>query len=191
MKKLHWMLSFALGLSITIPLMGCQSGGGGNQVSDSLGWGTRALICTGGGLAGSYIAKKLANNYFKKTSKTYTAKEIEQQTQAFQLGLFVTFCAIADYAGNTIYKRLSKDGEKERRAQVLAAATTARTTVYRDPSNPNLSGTITPSKTYQEVSSNRECIDMEDTLADQNNAETIYLKYCRSLPNGNYEPATV
>jgi len=154
-------------------------------------WATKAVLCTGGGLIGSYAAKKLASMYFEKSGKTYTVKEQEYYTKAFQLGLFVTFCEIANYAGNTIYKKLSEDGAKKRKAKVLEAASTAQTTTYSDPSNPELIGSVTPTKTYIESAGRKECVDMEDTLADTNNSETIYIKYCRALPNGNYEPVSV
>ncbi len=167
-------------------LSGCKS-----TAEDTLDWGTRAVICTGGGIAGAYIAKELAEQYFSRTSKSYSAKEKDSYTKAFQLGLFVTFCKIADYAGNSIYKKMSEEGEAKRREQVLAAAASAKTTTYSDPSTPSLRGTVTPTKTYQEKAANRECVDMEDTLADAEQSETIYLKYCRTLPDGAFEPVSV
>ncbi|GAC15730.1 hypothetical protein [Aliiglaciecola lipolytica] len=175
-----------LGLSLSL-ISGCQSNGNGE---DTLGWGTRAVICTGGGIAGAYIAKELAEAYFERRPGNYSEKEIDTYTKAFQLGLFISFCKLADYAGNTIYKNLSEQGRKEREAQVLAAAASSTATTYSDPSNPSLSGTVTPTRTYQETSMNRECVDMEDTLADGTQSETIYVKYCRELPNGVYQPTT-
>lgn len=177
---------FLLGLIVALS-SGCQSTGSGE---DALGWGTRAVICTGGGIAGAFIAKELAEAYFEKRSGTYSAKEIDTYTKAFQLGLFISFCKLADYAGNTIYKNLSEQGRKEREEQVLAAAASSNTTTYSDPSNPSLQGTVTTTRTYQESTMNRECVDMEDTLADSSQSETIYLKYCRNLPDGAYEPVS-
>ena len=162
-----------------------------NSSDDTLGWGTRTVLCTGGGLVGGYVGKKLAEKYFEKTGSKYSAEQIELYTKGFQLGLFLTFCKIADYAGNTIYKNLSEEGEKQRREQVLQAAASAQTTTYKDPSNPNLHGTVKPIKTYAESALNRECVDIEDTLADGNSSESVYVKYCRSLPNGPYQPVTV
>ncbi len=172
-------------------LNACVSTTNNTSQGDNLGWGTRALLCAGGGLAGGYIAKQLADKYFAKTGKDYSANEVELYTKGFQLGLFVTFCKLADYAGNTVYKKLSADGEKARREQVLQAAASAQTTTYQDPVNPNLRGTVTPLKRYEETTLNRECVDIEDTLADGVSAESIYVKYCRSLPNGAYQPVTV
>ncbi|MDT0629614.1 hypothetical protein [Alteromonas sp. W364] len=169
-------------------LSACQSTSGGD---DKLGWGTRAIICTGGGIAGAYVGKKLAEKFFEKTDRVYSAKEIDTYTKGFQLGLFLTFCKLADYAGNTIYKKLSEEGEKRRREQVLQAASSAQVTTYEDPSNPNLRGTVKPIKTYAESALNRECVDIEDTLVDGSSSESVYVKYCRSLPNGPYQPVTV
>ena len=170
---------------------GCVTTPDNSNQGENLGWGTRALLCAGGGLAGGYIAKQLADKYFAKSGAKYTADEIELYTKGFQLGLFVTFCKLADYAGNTIYKKLSADGEKARREQVLQAVASAQTTTYQDPSNPSLRGTVTPLKRYEETTLNRECVDIEDTLADDVSTESIYVKYCRSLPNGAYQPVTV
>lgn len=186
MFKSQWILFLSISFSIT--LFGCQST---NEDEDTLGWGTRTVLCTGGGIAGSYIAKELANAYFEKSGTKYTAKEMDTYTKAFQLGLFVAFCKLADYAGNTIYKKLSEAGEEERRKQVLEAANSAQPTTYSDPTNPQLTGTVKPSKKYQESAANRECVDMEDTLADETNSETIYIKYCRDLPSGTFKPVTV
>ena len=170
---------------------GCAATSNNNSDDKNLNWGARALLCAGGGLAGGYIAKKLANKFFEKNGAKYSAKEIDVYTKGFQLGLFVTFCKLADYAGNTIYKKLSAEGEKARREQVLQAAASAQATTYQDPSNPNLRGTVTPLKHYSETALNRECVDIEDTLADGQSSESIYVKYCRDLPNGAYQPVTV
>ena len=48
-----------------------------NSSDDTLGWGTRTVLCTGGGLVGGYVGKKLAEKYFEKTGSKYSAEQIE------------------------------------------------------------------------------------------------------------------
>ena len=117
-------------------------------------------------------------------------KKKKRIPKRFNSVYFITFCELANYAGNTIYKKLSEQGQKERKDKVLEAASSAQVVKYSDPSNPKLTGVIKPSAPYVETADNRECVDMEDTLADESESETIYIKYCRSLPNGKYTPVT-
>jgi hypothetical protein len=142
------------------------------------------------GLLVAMLEKSLQRNTLKKRVLSIVLSKLNCIPKVFNWVYFLPF-AIADYAGNTIYKNLSEEGEKQRREQVLQAAASAQTTTYKDPSNPNLHGTVKPIKTYAESALNRECVDIEDTLADGNSSESVYVKYCRSLPNGPYQPVTV
>ena len=129
----------------------CKStSNGGSNNEEGLGVFMKTTLCTVGGVAGAYIAKELAGKYFSKSSKQYSAKEQETLTKGFQVGLFLTFCGIANYAGETIYKKLSEDGLKKRREQVLQAAVTAESTTYVDPQNPSYRGSIDVIDKYTE-----------------------------------------
>ncbi|MFQ3248644.1 MAG: hypothetical protein ACI9O6_000446 [Glaciecola sp.] len=171
---------------------GCQSTSkGGNDNEAGLGVFMKTTLCAVGGVAGAYIAKELAGKYFSKSSKQYTAEERKTLTKGFQVGLFLTFCGIANYAGETIYKKLSEDGLKKRREQVLQAAVTAESTSYVDPQNPSYRGSVDVIDKYTENNGNTYCVVAKDTLVVDQTSESILVTQCRDLPNGEFKIVAV
>jgi hypothetical protein len=171
---------------------GCKStSGGGNDEDSGLGVFMKTTLCTVGGVAGAYIAKELAGKYFDKSKKQYSAKERDTLTKGFQVGLFLTFCGIANYAGETIYKKLSEDGLEKRREQVLQAAVTAESTSYVDPQNPSYRGNVDIIDKYTENNGNTYCVVAKDTLIVDQTSESVLVTQCRDLPNGEFKVVAV
>lgn len=171
-------------------LTSCMSTGN-NKDSGGLSFTTKAVLCTVGGAAGAYIGKELAEKYLSRTSKNYSAQTKDQMVKGFQVGLFLAFCGIANYAGETIYKRLSEDGLEKRREQVLQAAVNSESTTYTDPKNPSLRGNIEIVDRYTEDGGNTECVVAKDTLQDDQSSESIMVTQCRDLPNGQFRVTAV
>lgn len=171
-------------VSLSMVLVGCGSTTSGPPKI------VKAALCIAGGYAGSRLGDKLAEKFIERSGEEMSAQEAKELSQTFQIGFFLAFCAIANYAGETVYKNLSQEGQEKRKEQVLLAASSAQPTTYRDPNNPNLRGTVTVLASYQEESANRECFDMEDTLTDGTISGTAYTKVCRELPDGTLTPVT-
>ncbi|MGQ8367344.1 hypothetical protein [Glaciecola sp. 1036] len=183
-------ISIGLIVFTLIFIQACGSTSNSNGKDEGLGFTMKALLCSAGGVAGAYVGKTLAQKYFEKSDKAYTAKEIDTYTKGFQVGLFLTFCAITNYAGETIYKKLSEAGQEKRRQQVLQAAITSETTTYADPSNPNIRGVVEPIDRYTEDDGEKECVVTRDTLTVDQSSEAILTTLCRE-PNGEYQIVAV
>ena len=169
-------------VATSLLLNGCAASNGSGKLSTT----SRALLCTAGGVAGSYIGKRLAQSLIAKSNKQLSAAQIDTYTKGFQIGLFLAFCAIADYAGKTMYKKMSEDGLKRREEQLLQAAASAKATTYTDPVNTSLTGNITIEDSYVADDQSKECVDLQDSLSDGTTTEQSFVRYCRVLPNGTY-----
>lgn len=182
--KIVKLCSFLLGISIV--LSGCGSTGN-NSDEPELGFGMKTALCTLGGVAGAYFGEDLANKFLEKSEIKYTNKERELLVKGFQVGLFLTFCAITNYAGDTIYKKLSKQGLENRKKQVREAAIRTESTSYSDPQNPNAIGRTEPIETYTQDDGTKQCIVIKDTLTIDQSSEVAMTTLCKEIPNGEYE----
>lgn len=183
-------IALPLTVSLVLALSACGSTGSGNGKT-GLGPVMKTALCVGGGFAGAYIGKGLAEKYFEKSGSKFSAEERDILTKGFQVGLFLTFCGIANYAGETIYKKLSEDGLEKRREQVLQAAVTSESTTYFDPKNPEYKGTVDVIDRYTENDGNTYCVVAKDTLSVDQTSESILVTQCRDLPNGEFQVVAV
>ncbi|MDT0594954.1 hypothetical protein [Glaciecola petra] len=182
-------LALPFTISVVFALSAC--GSTDNNSDSGLGPIMKTALCAAGGFAGAYIGKELADKYFEKTNTSYTGQEREILTKGFQVGLFLTFCGVANYAGETIYKKLSEDGLAKRKEQVLQAAVTSESTTYFDPQNPDYRGSVDIIDRYTENDGNRYCVVAKDTLSIDQTSESILVTQCRNLPNGEFEVVAV
>lgn len=116
--------------------------------------------------------------------------ESEKRERGYVIAFALLGCGAGASLAGTVYDKLGEAGRKAREQELLAAANSSQPRTYRDPENPNLSGTINPLPVYADSSQKRECRDLEDTLADTGKGEPIIVKYCRNIPNGGWGPAT-
>lgn len=193
--------SLAMVVAVVVALQGCaaplggahsgtstEAGGasGGEVDSGSTWW--KGIGCGVGALAGLVAAKALAAADAKrlKLSSADAAKRERGYMIAFALGA----CPVGAALGGSIYAKLSAEGRKERERALKEAVAQGRPQRYGDPTNPNLQGTVTPGKRYQELAANRECKVEEDVLAENASKDAIFIKWCRSLPNGDWGQVT-
>lgn len=198
-------LTLCVTLAISLILQGCASGTGssgslltgsptsanGTNASEGSSTGksiVEVLGCVGGGLVGAALAKALVNNEVKRLK--LTPQQAAKRERNYLIGFALIGCGGGSVLAGTAYAKLSDSGKKAREQELLAAAASAKPRTYRDPENPTLQGVAKPLPAYADASNNRQCRDIEDTLADAGKGEPIVVKYCRSLPNGGWAPVT-
>lgn len=195
----------AASMAVVMGLQGCASNpgqagaiDGGPPVGAGTGRGApaggstessiwKAAGCVIGGIAGA-AAGKLAAGDAKKSrlSKSEQAK----RERSYLIGGALLGCGGGAILSGTVYEKLSEAGRREREKALVAAASQARPQRYGEPGNPTLKGGVVPGKRYAEVTEKRECMDVEDTLADGSSKDSIFVKMCRNLPNGGWAPVT-
>lgn len=199
----------AAGMAVVIGLQGCASNPGqagaidggapvgagtgrsapaaGSSEGTSEGGLWKAAGCVIGGIAGA-AAGKLAAGDAKKSrlSKTEQAK----RERSYLIAGALLGCGGGAVLSGTVYEKLSEAGRREREKALIAAASQARPQRYGEPGNPTLKGGVVPGKRYAEIAEKRECMDVEDTLADGSSKDSIFVKMCRNLPNGGWAPVT-
>jgi hypothetical protein len=187
------MLARKFGVLVTclaLVLSGCAQNGNGSQ-SGSTDWGS-TISKTVGGLIGAGVgavaAEKLAESEGKR--RKLSRKEIDK----LKRGYMITFALLGAAGGaalaGTIYGKLSEQGRKQREEALVKAAQQAKPQRYGDPADPTLTGVTNPGKRYTEVAANRECVDVEDTLADAASKDAVFAKLCRDLPSGSWQEVT-
>jgi len=141
-----------------------------------------------GGTVGVVAADALANAEGKRLK--LSKAEIEKRKRGYMIAFALMGAAGGAALGGTVYAKLSEQGKREREKALLAAADQARPQRYGEPTAPALTGTVTPGKRYADAGANRECVDVEDTLAEGSSRDSIFVKMCRSMPNGGWQPVT-
>jgi hypothetical protein len=144
--------------------------------------------CGVGAIGGGFIAKALAKKDASRLGLSST--EAKSRERGYIVGLALLGCGAGSAVAGTVYAKLSDAGKRAREQELMEAAKSAQIRTYKDPENPNLNGRVTPGPVYAD-SSIRECRDIEDVLADADKGEPMVVKYCRSVPDGGWAPATV
>lgn len=143
--------------------------------------------CGVGAVGGGFIAKALAK---KDAARLHlSAADAKTRERGYIVGLALLGCGVGGAISGTVYSKLSDSGKQAREKELAEAAKSAEVRTYKDPQNADLSGRVTPGPVYAD-SSTRECRDIEDVLADAGKGEPIIVKYCRSVPDGGWAPAT-
>ena len=195
----------AAGMAVVMGLQGCASNPGQAGAIDGgapVGAGTgrsapaagssegtlwKAAGCVIGGIAGAAAGKLAAGDARKsRLSKTEQAK----RERSYLIAGALLGCGGGAILSGTVYEKLSEAGRREREKALVAAASQARPQRYGEPGNPTLKGGVVPGKRYAEVTEKRECMDVEDTLADGTSKDSIFVKMCRNLPHGGWAPVT-
>jgi surface antigen len=148
----------------------------------------KPIMAAGGAVVGVVAAKLLAESDAKRLKLTSQDKKKREAGYIIAFGL--AGGVLGAKLGDTLFAKLKEDGKKKREQALLNAVTQAKIQHYDEPTEPTLTGTVTPGAKYMDLASNRECQDMEDSLKDATSSESIYVKYCRSLPNGGWQPTT-
>lgn len=154
--------------------------GAGKTTSQVAGCGIGAI---GGGLIAKALVKK------DSARLGLSSAQAKSRERGYIVGLALLGCGAGSAVAGTVYEKLSDAGKRAREQELMEAAKSAQARTYKDPENPNLNGRITPGPVYAD-SSSRECRDIEDVLADADKGEPIVVKYCRSVPDGGWAPAT-
>lgn len=170
-------------MSLVLLLQACAEG---QSLAKTL---TQSVGCAAGGAGGYYLAKMLAKADEKRSN--LSPSEAKKRERGYKIGLAMIGCAGGAILAGTAYGKLSERGKKRREQEMLAAVATATPRTYRDPENPKLEGRITPQPVYADASGSRECRNVEDYLADAGKGEPIIVKYCRSIPSGDWKQVTV
>jgi surface antigen len=167
--------------------------------------GTGTLAADGGGLfskkglsqifggalgaaAGVLLAEKLAKDDGKRLG--LSKEEIAKRKRGYAISLGLAGLAVGGALGGTVYDKLSEQGKKQREKALMTAAASAQVQRYGEPTAPQIAGIVTPGTPYQVQTSNQECIDLEDRLSEGGSADAIFVKMCRSLPNGQWGQVT-
>lgn len=167
--------------------VGAGSGRSAPAAGSSEGSLWKAAGCVIGGIAGAAAGKLAAGDPKKsRLSKTEQAK----RERSYLIAGALLGCGGGAVLSGTVYEKLSEAGRREREKALIAAASQARPQRYGEPGNPTLKGGVVPGKRYAEVAEKRECMDVEDTLADGSSKDSIFVKMCRNLPNGGWAPVT-
>jgi len=170
------MLSKILSVIIlSFMLIGCNTS---NLKMNSM----KFLGCTAGGAGGAYIAKMYAEEEAKRLN--LSPQEAQKRKESYVIGLALMGCGIGGALAGTAYEKMSEAGKRKRQEEMLAAASSAQIRTYKDPENPDLFGKAVPQPAYKS-SNNKECRNVEDFLADT--TEPVVVKYCRSLPSGEWQ----
>ena len=171
------LIHFCSILFIAVSMQGCVTTG--MEKVKSLG--KTAVTFVGCGLGG-YGASKLASALVKAETKAtrMTPSEIKKKERSYEIGLALVGCGIGAKLANTVYGKLSERGKKIRETEMQAALNTAKPRTYRDPENPILIGKISIESTTVDPETKKECMIMQDALADRSQNESAYLKYCRT-----------
>ncbi len=165
-------------------LQGCAS----SQGTDSGGSAAKVVGGIIGGAVGLVAAEALANAEGKRLR--LSKAEIDKRKRGYLITFALLGAAGGAALGGTVYGKLKEQGKKEREQALLAAAQQARPQRYGEPTEPALKGTVTPGAKYSDASAGRECVDVEDALADDASRDAIFVKMCRSLPNGGWQQVT-
>lgn len=164
---------------------GTNGGSSGGTSGDTL-WkvgGCMVVAVTGAALAKAFANAEAKRNHLTKA-------QMAQRERGYMISFALLGCGLGSVLGGTIYAKLSEAGRKERERALVEAASQARPQRYGDPTNPALQGTIRQGKRYAEADAKRECMDVEDTLSDGSSKDAIFVKMCRSVPNGGWAPVT-
>jgi len=167
----------------TVPETGTAPDSSSGSRNISVGFG-----CVIGGVVGALAGKAVAAGSAKKDN--LSKKEQAKRERSYQIAGALLGCGGGGILGGTVYAKLSEAGRKERENALAAAASQARPQRYGEPDNPALKGSVKPGKAYTEVAANRECMDVEDSLADGKSKDSMFVKMCRNLPNGGWAPVT-
>ncbi len=133
-------------------------------------------------------AKALAN--YDGTRLNLSPEQIKVRERGYEIAALLAAPAFCEALTDTIFGKLKEGGKKEREAALVAAAEKGTNQSYSEPTDPTLKGSVTPSKKYVDQSKNRECVDMEEELADASKSEKINSKVCRESPDSGYKPVT-
>jgi hypothetical protein len=197
----EWMKSRELVVAVLagcLVLQGCAtSQGASDNTSTSTpasagGTGGKTTLQVVGGLLGGALgvvaATALANSEGKRLK--LSPAEVEKRKRGYLIAFALVGAAGGAALGGTVYGKLQEGGRKERENALLAAAQQARPQRYGEPTNPALTGTVTPTRRYADAGANRDCVDVEDALAEGTSRDAIFVKMCRSLPNGGWQQVT-
>ncbi len=176
-----WNRAWAALIAVCLLLQGCANTGGDSGKTTASGIG--AVV---GGLLGLAAADALAKSEGKRLK--LSPQQIEQRKRGYMIAFALVGAAGGSALAGTVYGKLKEQGRKEREAALQAAAAQAKPQRYGEPTEPGLKGSVTPTKRYAEAQ--RECVDLEDTLADGSARDSIFVKMCRSLPNGGWQQVT-
>lgn len=178
------MKKVIIAVAIACALQGCASQPGSTP--------TQSLVSAAGGLLGGAIgvaAAKALAIYDGKRLKL-SADEIKKRER----GYMITFALLGAAAGSSlagnVYGKLQEQGKKEREAALLAAVQQAKPQRYGEPADKTIKGLVTPGARYADSATNRECVDVEDALSDNTSKDSIFVKMCRSMPNGGWQQVT-
>lgn len=156
----------------------------GAQIGDLRKRAAQTVLCAGGAYGGYRLGTRLAEREVRRLN--LPTEEAEKLTLAFQIGSALILCKGGAMLAGTIYERLSERDlavrEREMEAAVAGAEPGTRTYVLPDS---ELEGTLTVEPSV--VEGNRECRTVIDHLADVEGGEPVMTRYCRQLPNGNYQ----
>ena len=186
-----------LAISAALCLQGsgtlAADGGGlfGKKGLSDLTSGKGASQVLGGALgaaAGVLLADKLAKDDGKRLG--LSKQEIAKRKRGYAISLGLAGLAVGGALGGTVYDKLSEQGKKQREKALMTAAASAQVQRYGEPTAPQIAGIVTPGTPYQVQTSNQECIDLEDRLSEGGSADAIFVKMCRSLPNGEWGQVT-
>lgn len=153
---------------------------------------TQSFVGVAGGLLGGavgVVAAKALASYDGKRLKL-SASEIKKRERGYMITFALLGAAGGSSLAGNVYGKLQEQGKKEREAALLAAVQQARPQRYGEPSDQALKGLVTPGRPYAELTSNRECVDVEDALNDGKSNDSIFVKMCRSMPSGGWQQVT-
>ncbi len=150
---------------------------------------TEMLSGAAGAAAGVLLADSLAKSDGKRLH--LSKDEIAKRKRGYAISLGLAGLAVGGALGGTVYDKLSEQGRKAREKALIDAASNARPQHYSEPTAPSIAGVATPGTPYAVTASNQECVDVEDNLAQSGSAgDSIFVKMCRSVPNGNWAQVT-
>lgn len=173
------LLFIHIAIALSLVVSGCASPG-------------ESASKAAGGLLGASLGVAAAKAMAKLDQKRLrlTDAQTKQRERGYMISFGLLGGAVGSSLAGTAYSRLQAEGKKEREAALFRAAQAAKPQRYGEPNDSNLKGTITPGRRYSDASNNRECVDMEDALNDGKSSDSIFVKYCRDLPEGGWKVAT-
>lgn len=154
------------------------------QFGDMRKRAAQAVLCAGGAFGGYKLGSKLAERHVQRLS--LPADEAQKVTRAFQIGSALILCRTGALLAGTIYEKLSRRDLEARQREMEEAVAQAEpgTRTYVLPDS-QLEGTITVEPSV--VEDDRECRTAVDHLADAEGGEPVLTRFCRSLPDGQWE----
>jgi hypothetical protein len=174
----------------TLVLPGC---GTTSQDSSGQGSGSGGVVAWAlGGAIGASVGAVAAEALARSEGRRLHLSEAEIQKR--KRGYIIAFALVGGVGGavlaGSVFGKLQASGKEQRARALQAAADQAHPQQYGEPADPSLSGTVTPGPRYTEVASNRECVDVEDTLKDASKSDDIFVKMCRTPPSGEWQQTT-